>query len=51
MAIVVTLSGIACMYVGYHFVGLFDFVVAAFLTWAALYNILKYGNKKPKNKK
>lgn len=51
MAIIVTLSGIACMYVGYHFVGIFDFVVAAFLAWAVIYNMVKYGNKKSKEKK
>lgn len=50
MAIVVTLSGIACMYVGYHFVGIFDFVAAAFLAWAVIYNMVKYGNKKSKKK-
>lgn len=51
MAIIVTLSGVACMYVGYHFVGIFDFVVAAFLAWAVIYNMVKYGNKKDKKKK
>lgn len=51
MAIVVTLSGVACMYVGYRFVGIFDFIVAAFLAWAVIYNMVKYGNKKPKDKK
>lgn len=50
MAIVVTLSGIACMYVGYHFVGIFDFIAAAFLAWAVIYNMVKYGNKKSKKK-
>lgn len=51
MAIIVTLSGIACMYVGYHFVGVFDFVTAAFLAWAVIFNMVKYGNKKDKKKK
>lgn len=51
MAAIVTLSGIACMYVGYHFVGIFDFVVAAFLAWAVIYNMVKYGNKKEKKRK
>lgn len=51
MAVIVTLSGIACMYVGYHFVGIFDFVVVAFLGWAVIYNMVKYGDKKDKKKK
>lgn len=45
MAVIVTLSGIACMYVDYHF------VTAAFLTWAVIYNMVKFGNKKDKKEK
>lgn len=51
MAIVVTLSGIACMYVGYHFVGIFDFIAAAFLAWAVIYNMVNTAIRKVKRSK
>ena len=42
LALISFLSGIACSYVGYYFLGFFDYIVAGFLTWAVLFNMIKY---------
>lgn len=48
LAIVAVLSGIANFYVGYRWIGLFDFIASGFCFWAGVYNIILYHNSKKK---